>query len=79
MVKAVKILFFLFVSIGKTGGKSYIWEATLIVKNMFHFKTLTLLLKLHLTVTPINMLINFPFKALGVLSDRESLGANESQ
>lgn len=66
MEKAVKILFFLFVSIGNTGGKSYIWETTLIVKNMFHFNT-TLLLKLHLTITPINMLISFPFKALGVL------------
>lgn len=65
MGKAVKILFFLFVSIGKISVKSYIREFTLIGKNMFHFKT-TLLLKLHLTITPINMLISFSFKELGV-------------
>lgn len=54
MVKAVKILFFLFVSIGPTGLKSYIREFTLIVKDIFHFKTI-LLLKLYLKITPINI------------------------
>lgn len=65
MIRTVKILFFLFLSIGQTGVKSYRREFALIVKKYASLQD-NIAVKTPPAITPRNTLISFSFKASGV-------------